>query len=79
MASNERSRHSTTTARLNVYIQGQGFPILGLHGHPGTGLLVFLSSPIIYQNAIKLLPLIYADKWTKSRWNGNFDMTDHLN
>jgi proline iminopeptidase len=30
-------RHPTAAARLNVYIQGQGFPILGLHGHPGTG------------------------------------------
>ena len=30
-------RHTTTATRLNVYIQGQGFPILGLHGHPGTG------------------------------------------
>ncbi|MEO1187323.1 MAG: alpha/beta hydrolase, partial [Cyanobacteria bacterium J06636_27] len=23
--------------RLNVYNQGQGYPILCLHGHPGSG------------------------------------------
>ncbi len=34
----DRHSHShITAARLNVYIQGQGFPILGLHGHPGSG------------------------------------------
>ncbi|PHK35039.1 alpha/beta hydrolase, partial [Nostoc linckia z18] len=33
----DRQNYTTSAANLNVYIQGQGFPILALHGHPGSG------------------------------------------
>jgi pimeloyl-ACP methyl ester carboxylesterase len=75
---NAYSRHTTSqTAHLNVYVQGQGFPILCLHGHPGTG-----SSLSVFTNHLsKRFQTIAPDLrgYGKSQFNGNFEMRDHLN
>ncbi|MBG1270139.1 alpha/beta fold hydrolase [Nostoc sp. WHI] len=71
----DRHNH-TTAARLNVYIQGQGFPILGLHGHPGTG-----RSLSVFNNHLSKRYQTFAPDlrgYGKSRCNVNFDMNDHL-
>ncbi|MEH2135550.1 alpha/beta fold hydrolase [Nostoc sp.] len=69
-------RHPNTTARLNVYIQGQGFPILGLHGHPGTGRSLSVFTNHLSKRYQTIAPDLRG--YGKSRWNGNFDMNDHL-
>ncbi|MCJ8283065.1 MAG: alpha/beta hydrolase, partial [Rivularia sp. ALOHA_DT_140] len=61
---------------LNFYTQGQGFPILCLHGHPGSG-----SSLSVFTNHLsKRFQTIAPDLrgYGKSRFNSNFTMTDHL-
>jgi len=71
----DRHNH-TTAAPLNVYIQGQGFPILGLHGHPGTG-----RSLSVFTNHLSKCYQTFAPDlrgYGKSRCNGNFEMNDHL-
>ncbi|MBN3943545.1 MAG: alpha/beta hydrolase [Nostoc sp.] len=69
-------RHTTTAARLNVYIQGQGFPILGLHGHPGTGRSLSVFTNHLSKRYKTFAPDLRG--YGKSRYNGNFDMHDHL-
>ena len=72
-------RHSYTAAgaaHLNVYLQGQGFPILGLHGHPGSG-----QSLAVFTNHLSKCYQTFAPDlrgYGKSRVHGNFDMDDHL-
>lgn len=64
------------TAHLHVEIQGKGFPILCLHGHPGSG-----SSQGVFTNHLsKRFQTIAPDLrgYGKSRFNDNFDMRDHL-
>ncbi|MEH2336892.1 alpha/beta fold hydrolase [Nostoc sp.] len=69
-------RHTTTAARLNVYIQGQGFPILGLHGHPGSGRSLSVFTNHLSKRYKTFAPDLRG--YGKSRCNGNFDMNDHL-
>ncbi|QKQ75792.1 alpha/beta fold hydrolase [Nostoc sp. TCL240-02] len=69
-------RHPSTAARLNVYIQGKGFPILGLHGHPGTGRSLSVFTNHLSKRYQTIAPDLRG--YGKSRWNGNFDMNDHL-
>ncbi|MHC5775814.1 alpha/beta fold hydrolase [Nostoc sp.] len=70
-------RHYHTTARrLNVYIQGQGFPILGLHGHPGTGRSLSVFTNHLSKRYQTFAPDLRG--YGKSRYNSNFDMNDHL-
>ncbi|MBE9106179.1 alpha/beta hydrolase [Nostoc cf. edaphicum LEGE 07299] len=69
-------RHTTTAARLNVYTQGQGFPILGLHGHPGTGRSLSVFTNHLSKRYKTFAPDLRG--YGKSRYNGNFDMNDHL-
>ncbi|BAY98232.1 putative hydrolase [Tolypothrix tenuis PCC 7101] len=72
-------RHNYPTAgaaKLNVYVQGQGFPILALHGHPGSGrsLAVFINH--LSQRYQTFAPDLRG--YGKSRFQGNFNMQDHL-
>ncbi|MHC5725108.1 MAG: alpha/beta fold hydrolase [Nostoc sp.] len=70
-------RHNHTTATpLNVYIQGQGFPILGLHGHPGTGRSLSVFTNHLSKRYQTFTPDLRG--YGKSRCNGNFEMNDHL-
>lgn len=64
------------TASLNVQVQGKGFPILCLHGHPGSG-----SSMSVFTNHLsKRFQTIAPDLrgYGKSRTQKDFTMTDHL-
>ncbi|MGH1395459.1 MAG: alpha/beta fold hydrolase [Trichormus sp.] len=68
---------STTKAvNLKVDIQGEGFPILCLHGHPGSG-----RSLAVFTNHLSKRYQTFAPDlrgYGKSRFHGNFAMEDHL-
>ena len=67
---------NSSAVPLNVYIQGEGFPILCLHGHPGSG-----SSLSVFTNHLSKRFKTFAPDlrgYGKSRFNDNFDMSDHL-
>ncbi|MCG6135406.1 MAG: alpha/beta hydrolase [Nostoc sp. LLA-1] len=70
------SDSSTKPANLNVYIQGQGFPILGLHGHPGSGRNLSVFTNHLSKRYQTFAPDLRG--YGKSRCNGNFAMSDHL-
>lgn len=61
---------------LNVYIQGEGFPILCLHGHPGSGSCLSIFTNHLSKNYKTFAPDLRG--YGKSRFKGNFDMSDHL-
>jgi pimeloyl-ACP methyl ester carboxylesterase len=62
--------------RLKTYIQGQGFPILCLHGHPGSGASMSVFTNHLSKRFQTLAPDLRG--YGKSRFSGNFDMYDHL-
>ena len=63
-------------AKLNVHIQGQGFPILGLHGHPGCGRNLSVFTNHLSKRYKTFAPDLRG--YGKSRFHGNFEMHDHL-
>jgi pimeloyl-ACP methyl ester carboxylesterase len=67
---------STKPANLNVHIQGQGFPILGIHGHPGSGRNLSVFTNHLSKRYKILAPDLRG--YGKSRFNGKFEMYDHL-
>ncbi|WP_392533196.1 alpha/beta fold hydrolase [Nostoc sp. C117] len=67
-------RHIHTS--LNVDVQGQGFPILALHGHPGSGRSLSVFTNHLSKRYQTFAPDLRG--YGKSRWNGNFNMNDHL-
>ncbi|YAF97816.1 MAG: alpha/beta fold hydrolase [Nodularia sp. CChRGM 3473] len=67
---------STTAANLNTYIQGQGFPILGLHGHPGSGHNLSVFTNHLAKRYQTFAPDLRG--YGKSRCQVNFEMSDHL-
>ena len=73
------SRYSNTASSavdLNVHVQGQGFPILCLHGHPGSGSSLCVFTNHLSKRFQTLAPDLRG--YGKSRFDGNFDMRDHL-
>jgi pimeloyl-ACP methyl ester carboxylesterase len=62
--------------RLKTYIQGQGFPILCLHGHPGSSSSMSVFTNHLSKRFQTLAPDLRG--YGRSRFNGNFDMYDHL-
>ncbi|MCX7594153.1 MAG: alpha/beta hydrolase [Fischerella sp.] len=66
----------STAAVLNVYTQGQGFPILCLHGHPGSGSSLSVFTNHLSRRFQTIAPDLRG--YGKSRFDGNFDMSDHL-
>jgi pimeloyl-ACP methyl ester carboxylesterase len=68
---------STTPTNLNVYIQGDGFPILGLHGHPGSGRSLSVFTNHLSKRYQTFAPDLRG--YGQSRCNVNFVMSDHLN
>lgn len=71
-----RTQTTSSPTHLNVYVQGQGFPILCLHGHPGSG-----SSLSVFTNHLSKRFQTFAPDlrgYGKSRFHSNFDMNDHL-
>ena len=63
-------------AHLNVYVQGKGFPILCLHGHPGSGSSLSVFTQHLSQRFKTLAPDLRG--YGNSRTQVNFSMTDHL-
>ena len=68
--------HVETAAHLNVYVQGKGFPILCLHGHPGSGRSLSVFTNHLSQRFQTLAPDLRG--YGSSRTQMNFHMTDHL-
>lgn len=67
---------SEAAAHLNVYVQGKGFPILCLHGHPGSGRSLSVFTNHLSQRFKTLAPDLRG--YGNSRTQVNFSMTDHL-
>jgi pimeloyl-ACP methyl ester carboxylesterase len=61
---------------LKTYIQGQGFPILCLHGHPGSGASMSVFTNHLSNRFQTIAPDLRG--YGKSRFNGDFKMGDHL-
>ncbi|PAX51610.1 alpha/beta fold hydrolase [Brunnivagina elsteri] len=74
------SFHERTTnlknCNLKTYIQGQGFPVLCLHGHPGSGSSMSVFTSHLSNNYQTIAPDLRG--YGKSRFPGNFNMQDHL-
>ena len=62
---------------LNTYTQGKGFPILCLHGHPGSGSSMSVFTNHLSKRFLTIAPDLRG--YGQSRVNNNFDMQDHLN
>ncbi len=65
-----------TTKHLHLDIQGQGFPILALHGHPGNGRSLSVFTNHLSQRYQTLAPDLRG--YGQSHYNSNFKMNDHL-
>lgn len=62
--------------KLNFYLQGQGFPILGLHGHPGSGRSLSVFTNHLSKRYQTIAPDLRG--YGKSRFRSDFTMEDHL-
>ncbi len=65
-----------TPTKLSVSIQGTGFPILCLHGHPGSGDCMSVFTEHLSQRFQTISPDLRG--YGKSRTSVPFEMTDHL-
>ncbi|MEG3440368.1 alpha/beta hydrolase [Pannus brasiliensis CCIBt3594] len=61
---------------LHVEIKGQGYPILCLHGHPGSGRSMSVFTDRLSQRFRTLAPDLRG--YGKSRFRGNFQLQEHL-
>jgi len=64
------------TASLSVHVQGKGFPILCLHGHPGLGRSMSVFTKHLSQRFETIAPDLRG--YGNSRTQQDFSMTDHL-
>lgn len=62
--------------QLNVEIKGQGFPILCLHGHPGSAQAMSVFTHHLSKRFLTLAPDLRG--YGRSRATQNFTMSDHL-
>ncbi len=67
---------SSPAVHLNVHVQGKGFPILCLHGHPGSGMSMSVFTDHLSGRFQTLAPDLRG--YGNSRTQTNFDMNDHL-
>ena len=67
---------SSQAVKLNVHVKGKGFPILCLHGHPGSGSSMSVFTQHLSQRFQTLAPDLRG--YGSSRTQVNFNMTDHL-
>ncbi|NES17623.1 MAG: alpha/beta hydrolase [Symploca sp. SIO3E6] len=67
---------SQTNVKLHVDIQGTGFPILCLHGHPGNSSSMSVFTQHLAQRFQTIAPDLRG--YGKSRFKGDFPMSDHL-
>ena len=63
-------------ADLNVYIEGKGYPILCLHGHPGSGCSMSVFTQHLSQRFQTIAPDLRGYGSTPP--DGEFEMIDHL-
>ena len=61
---------------LAVQVQGKGFPILCLHGHPGSGSSMSVFTDHLSQRFMTIAPDLRG--YGKSQTRQDFAMTDHL-
>jgi proline iminopeptidase len=61
---------------LNVTIKGQGYPILCLHGHPGSSKTMSVFTDVLSQQYQTIAPDLRG--YGKSSARGTFQMADHL-
>ncbi|MDF0556577.1 alpha/beta hydrolase [Kamptonema sp. UHCC 0994] len=64
------------TLQLNVNVKGKGFPILCLHGHPGSGQCMSVFTDRLSQRFQTFSPDLRG--YGNSHTTENFDMEDHL-
>jgi proline iminopeptidase len=67
---------SPQSLQLNVHVKGKGFPILCLHGHPGSGSSMSVFTQHLSQRFQTLAPDLRG--YGNSRTQQKFNMTDHL-
>ncbi|HEY9835948.1 MAG TPA: alpha/beta hydrolase [Vampirovibrionales bacterium] len=67
---------SSQAFNLNVYVKGNGFPILCLHGHPGSGSSMSVFTHHLSQRFQTFAPDLRG--YGKSRTHLDFQMSDHL-
>lgn len=67
---------NTSTVNLHLQTQGQGFPILCLHGHPGNSQAMAVFTNHLSQRYQTLTPDLRG--YGKSHTPANFAMIDHL-
>ncbi len=61
---------------LNTEIKGQGYPILCLHGHPGSSASMSVFTDYLAQEYLTIAPDLRG--YGKSRYERDFVMEDHL-
>lgn len=66
----------SSIASLAVSVQGEGVPILCLHGHPGSGASLSVFTSVLSQHHLTIAPDLrgYGQSLTQSA----FEMSDHL-
>lgn len=62
--------------KLHVTIKGQGYPILCLHGHPGSSQTMSVFTNVLSQQYQTIAPDLRG--YGKSAAEGSFQMEDHL-
>ncbi|HEY9607293.1 MAG TPA: alpha/beta hydrolase [Allocoleopsis sp.] len=67
---------SSPALNLNVHVKGKGFPILCLHGHPGSGSSMSVFTQHLSQNFQTIAPDLRG--YGRSRTPLDFSMSDHL-
>jgi len=67
---------SSQAVPLNVYVHGEGFPILCLHGHPGSGSSMSVFTKHLCGRFKTIAPDLRG--YGSSRTQQDFSMTDHL-
>ncbi len=68
--------HLVLMMNLNVEIKGTGYPILCLHGHPGSSASMSVFTNHLSQKYQTIAPDLRG--YGGSRFKGNFEMEDHL-
>lgn len=67
---------SSQAINLNVHVKGEGFPILCLHGHPGSGSSMSVFTHHLSQRFQTFAPDLRG--YGNSRTRLDFQMSDHL-
>jgi proline iminopeptidase len=65
-----------SSSQLSAKVKGKGFPILCLHGHPGSGQCMSVFSDRLESRFQIIAPDLRG--YGKSRTKGNFAMSEHL-